>query len=36
VTLEFDWAARPADVGLGGDTRALSAAVDYLRVEVTK
>ena len=34
VTLQFTWAVRPADVGLGGDTRALAAQVDYLRIQV--
>jgi hypothetical protein len=34
VVLEFSRADRPADVGIGGDTRALAAAVDYLRVTV--
>ncbi len=33
VTLRFDWQAIPADVGLGGDRRSLSAAIDYFRVE---
>lgn len=32
VRLEFAWASRPADVGLGGDARPLAAAVDYVRV----
>jgi hypothetical protein len=32
VRLDFAWATRPADVGLGGDTRPLAAAVDWLRV----
>ena len=34
VALQFAWAARPADVGLGGDVRALAAQVDYVRVQV--
>ena len=34
VLLSFASAARPADVGVGGDSRSLAAAVDYLRVEV--
>jgi len=34
VRLEFGRAARPADVGIGGDGRTLAAAVDYVRVEV--
>lgn len=33
VELQFAWAARPADVGLGGDGRSLAAQVDYLRVQ---
>lgn len=32
VTLTFARAVRPVDVGLGGDTRSLAAAVDFLRV----
>lgn len=32
VRFDFEWTARPADVGLGGDRRPLSAAVDYVRV----
>ena len=32
LTLQFAWARRPADVGLGGDQRSLAAAVDYIRV----
>jgi hypothetical protein len=35
VALTFNYASRPVDVGLGGDTRPLSAAVDWLRVRVT-
>ena len=34
VRLEFGRAARPADVGLGGDPRPLAAAIDYIRIEV--
>lgn len=34
LTLEFSRGERPSDVGLGGDTRMLAAAVDYVRVEV--
>jgi hypothetical protein len=34
VTLVFGRAARPADVGAGADGRVLSAAVDYIRIEV--
>ncbi|MBI3263986.1 MAG: hypothetical protein HYZ58_12675 [Acidobacteria bacterium] len=33
VTLRFAWQASPASVGLGGDPRSLSAAVDYFRLE---
>lgn len=32
LRFEFSQAARPADVDLGGDTRSLSAAIDYVRV----
>jgi hypothetical protein len=32
LRLEFAWARSPADVGLSGDARPLSAAVDYIRV----
>lgn len=34
VRLNFARETRPADVGLGGDSRPLAAAVDYLRVQV--
>jgi hypothetical protein len=34
LELRFGYAQRPADVGLGGDTRPLAAAVDWLRVSV--
>ena len=34
LRLEFSRTNRPADVGLGGDPRMLSAAVDYVRVSV--
>ena len=34
VALQFRWERRPSDVGMGGDTRPLSAAVDYVRVAV--
>ena len=34
LRLEFSRANRPADVGAGGDTRMLAAAVDYVRVQV--
>jgi hypothetical protein len=33
LTLVFDQEARPVDVGLGGDPRPLSAAVDYIHIE---
>jgi hypothetical protein len=33
VRLTFARATRPADAGLGGDTRTLAAAVDYVRVQ---
>jgi hypothetical protein len=36
VGLRFAWAARPVDVGLGGDARDLSAQVDYVRVQVSE
>lgn len=32
VELRFAYAQRPVDVGAGGDTRPLAAAVDWLRV----
>ena len=34
LALDFTWAARPVDVGAGGDTRSLAGAVDYVRIEV--
>ena len=34
LTLQFAWARRPMEVGLGGDQRPLSAAIDYIRVAV--
>ena len=34
VRLDFAWARRPVDVGLGGDVRNLAAAIDYVRVAV--
>ncbi|OFW07246.1 MAG: hypothetical protein A3H96_17135 [Acidobacteria bacterium RIFCSPLOWO2_02_FULL_67_36] len=34
VLLDFEWAARPADVGAGGDRRSLAAAVDYVRIAI--
>jgi hypothetical protein len=36
LTLEFSRTERPTDVGLGGDGRLLSAAIDYVRVEVIR
>jgi len=33
MRLEFAWAHTPAEVGLGGDTRPLAAAIDYIRVQ---
>jgi hypothetical protein len=36
VGLRFAWAARPVDVGLGGDARDLSARLDYVRVQVSE
>jgi len=33
VVLSFAAALQPVDVGMGGDTRPLAAAVDYLRVQ---
>jgi hypothetical protein len=35
LTLRFAYVQRPADVGLGGDTRPLAAAIDWLRVSVS-
>jgi hypothetical protein len=32
VRLDFAWARRPMDVGIGGDSRSLAAAIDWLRV----
>jgi hypothetical protein len=34
LRLEFTRATRPVDVSLGGDARSLSAAIDYVRVQV--
>ena len=34
VELRFAYAQRPVDVGAGGDTRPLSAAIDWVRVQV--
>jgi len=36
VQLAFGYAARPMDVGLGGDPRELAAAVDWIRVSVAE
>ncbi|MGH9410998.1 MAG: hypothetical protein ACRD1V_16260, partial [Vicinamibacterales bacterium] len=36
VALDFGHAARPVDVGLGGDPRLLAAAVDWIRVTVQR
>jgi hypothetical protein len=33
LRLDFAWAHSPAEVGLGGDTRPLAAAIDYIRVQ---
>jgi hypothetical protein len=33
LRLEFAWTHTPAEVGLGGDTRPLAAAVDYVRIQ---
>ncbi len=33
LALVFEQEARPADVGLGADTRPLSAAIDYIHIE---
>jgi hypothetical protein len=32
MRLRFAWARRPVDLGLGGDTRELAAAVDNIRI----
>lgn len=34
VRLDFAWARRPVDVGVGGDARVLAAAIDYLRIAI--
>ena len=34
LALEFSWARRPFEVGLGADSRALAAAVDFVRIAV--
>ena len=34
IQLRFAWAKSPADAGLGGDSRVLAAALDYVRVAV--
>jgi hypothetical protein len=36
LALEFSRTQRPADVGLGGDGRLLSGAIDYVRVEIIR
>jgi hypothetical protein len=36
VRLHFDRATRPMDIGLGSDSRALSAAVDVIRFRVAE
>jgi hypothetical protein len=36
LELTFAWAQAPAHVGLGGDPRPLSAAVDFVRVQVVE
>ena len=36
VHLHFSWAARPVDVGVGTDARALSAAVDVIRFRIAQ
>jgi hypothetical protein len=33
LRLEFAWAHSPAEVGVGGDSRPLAAAIDYVRVQ---
>jgi len=35
VSLVFAYGARPSETGLGGDTRLLSAALDWVRIQVT-
>jgi hypothetical protein len=32
LTLQFAWARKPVDVGLGADPRELAAAVDFVRI----
>jgi hypothetical protein len=34
LTLQFAYAQRPVDVGLGGDPRPLAAAIDWVRVSI--
>jgi hypothetical protein len=34
LSLQFGYAQRPADAGLGGDQRALAAAIDWIRVSI--
>jgi hypothetical protein len=36
ISMDFAWERRPADVGLGGDSRLLAAAVDYVRISVVE
>jgi hypothetical protein len=36
ITLQFAYAQRPMDVGAGGDTRELAAAIDWIRVSVAQ
>lgn len=36
VALQFSRATRPADVGAGGDTRRLAAAIDAVRIQVIR
>jgi hypothetical protein len=35
LELRFAYAQRPIDVGAGGDTRPLAAAVDWVRISVS-
>ncbi len=35
LDLRFGYTQRPVDVGVGGDTRPLSAAVDWVRVSIS-
>jgi hypothetical protein len=36
LSLTFAWARRPVDVDLGGDSRVLAAAVDYVKIAVAQ